>query len=182
MLYDKDVESFRSIKAPKELKVKIKKELSLRENKKKVSAKSFSAVAACFAVVFSFLVFGFLSAGQPTLMYKGTEITDKVMCVDGNAPSMARAAISSGIPFEIKVKEETTLSVSDGRLLKEGKNERTEKLVLSEKGNETVYLSFEDEELPITLKAETEKETAIYILSYDEAKGYTIYKDATHKK
>ena len=36
MFYDKDIEKFRSIKAPEELKAKIEKELSLREKKRTV--------------------------------------------------------------------------------------------------------------------------------------------------
>ena len=181
MFYDKDIEKFRSIKAPEELKAKIEKELSLREKKRTVSLKQISALAACFAVLFSFLLFTGLSDSKPVLMYRGAKISTEALCIEVNTPSIARAAISSGIPFEIKVTEETTLSVSEGGLLKEGKAERTEKLVLSDKGTATVYLVLDGESLPVTLTADTEKETLIYVLSYNEAKGYVIYKDAEIK-
>lgn len=182
MFYEKDIEKFRSITAPEGLKEKIEAELSLSYKKKKSSKKSVLALAACFAVVFSFLAFSSLSDSKPALMYKGTEIKAEAVCInEGNSPSPARAAIFSGIPFEIKVKDETTLSVSEGGLLKEGKNERTEKIVLSEKGKEKVYLVFEDEDLPVTVTVETEKEALVYVLSFDEAKGYIIYKDAETK-
>lgn len=178
MFYDKDIEKFRSIKAPEELKAKIEEELSLREKKRTVSLKQISALAACFAVLFSFLLFTGLSDSKPVLMYRGAKISTEALCIEVNTPSIARAAISSGIPFEIKVTEETTLSVSEGGLIKEGKAERTEKLVLSDKGTVTVYLVLDGESSPVTLTAETEKKTLVYVLSYDEAKGYIIYKDA----
>ena len=181
MFYDKDIEKFRSIKAPEELKIKIEKELSLREKKKTVTLKQISAFAACFAVIFSFLLFSSLSDSKPSLMYRGAKISTEALCIEINTPSIARAAISSGIPFEIKVTEETTLSVSKGGLLKEGNSKRTEKLILSDKGTVTVYLVLDGESLPVTLTAETEKETLIYVLSYNEAKGYVIYKDAEIK-
>lgn len=182
MFYDKDIEKFRSITAPEGLKEKIEKELYLTEKKKNGTAKQILSLAACFAVVFSFLLFSNLSASEPALMFNGTEIRNKAVCLDGAPPSVARAAISSGMPFELKVKEKTTLSVSDGGLLKEGKTERTETLVLSEKGKTKVYVVFEDEFLPVTLTAETEKEKAVYILCRDETKGYIIYQDALIKK
>lgn len=182
MLSNKDLEKFRSLTAPEGLKETIEKELSSREKKKKAELKSISAFAACFAVVFSFLIFGYLSDSKPTLMYGGAKISSEAIFInEASEPSVARVAIVSGIPFEIEVKAETTISVSEGGLLKEGKTERTEKIILSEKGKAKVYLVFEDENLPLTLTVSSGKETSVYVFSSDEAKGYVIYKDAETK-
>ena len=179
MFNDKNTESFRSITAPEELKAKIEKELYLKEKRKSSQLKSVLALAACFTVIFAFLLSASLSDSKIALMYEGTKISSEALPISSTAePSIARAAIFSGIPFEIKVKEKTTLTVSDGGLLKEGKSERTEKIVLTEEGITGLYLVFEDEHLPLTLTVETEAEKAVYVFSYDEAKGYVIYKDA----
>ena len=182
MLNDKDIQKFRSLTAPEGLKEKIENELSLQSRKRNSLKKSISALAACFTVVFALLFFSSLSDTKVTLMYEGTKISSEAVSVRNiSEPSVARAAIFPGIPFEIKVKEKTTLTVSDGGLLKKGSSEGTDKIVLTEKGITEIYLVFEDEYLPLTLTVEAEAESEKYVFSYDEAEGYVIYKDAETK-
>lgn len=178
MFDEKDLKAYKEIKAPTNLKAEIEKTLLQNEKQKTHFKKSFISLAASFVVVISVLIFVYLSSGKVSLMYDGKVIENTPVTLNA-AVSYSRTASSPIIAFEVNVKEETTISVSTGCVMKEEGDPFETEITISNKGKTTLYLScFDITDTPLKLTLKTEKQSIVYTVDYNENLGFTIYKDA----
>ena len=184
MFEQKEIQAYRSIKAPSELKNRITADCEAENVRgiRKIGGafpmhgfvRSLSAVAACF--VFAVTIFSLtrMNTGFVTLSYEGTKVTTEGIAVSAPtafADSMAREITPSGIELAFDVKGEATVTVSGGCLY-----------TVSEDGNEIVPLgseatitgdtvlwwTVEDEEGQFLLTVAADDKQTVFVLDRNE--------------
>lgn len=129
MFEQKEIQAYRSIKAPSELKNRITADCEAK-NVRGVRniggafpmhgfVRSLSAVAACFALAVAIFSLARMNTEFVTLSYEGTTVTADAVAVampTALAGSMAREITPSGIELSFDVRGEATVTVSGGCL------------------------------------------------------------------
>ena len=129
MFEQKEIQAYRSIKAPSELKNRITADCEAKNVRGARNiggafpmhgfVRSLSAVAACFALAVAIFSLTRMNTGFVTLSYEGTKVTadgTAVAMPTAFADSMAREITPSGIELAFDVKGEATVTVSGGCL------------------------------------------------------------------
>lgn len=177
MFKEKDIDAFKSIKAPKELKIEI--ESTLSKKKKETYSKRILSLAASFAIIISVLAFSHLSSNKVSLSYGNKVITEKALSLSVASPFSLQRSADLSFSFDIKADKGTEISVSSGLLSTEEAGEAVQRLIISKKGTTTCYLSdFDITDIPLKLTVKAEKNEAVYTIDYSDETGFTISKDA----
>lgn len=125
MFTEKEIVAYRNIKAPDSLRQKI---VGKQKNYKKTIG-FIVAVAACFILIIS----GFALNNQINIVVNGQKLNDSVefYCT---ASAMHKAVNSTVVvPIEIDVKNNTQISVSDGKISIDGSDPSGEIIITSPK-------------------------------------------------
>ena len=124
MFQSKDIEAYKSIKAPQQLKNRIR--MSVEQQKRNVIRQSVALVSAATCFVLVFLAGGFLPGKGTVISVNDVMISHQAVELEnvaGDGVVMASRARSMApqiqIPLEMHVKEEAHMSVSQGMLQKE---------------------------------------------------------------
>ena len=147
MFDQKEIEAYRSIKAPSALKNRITADCEAERTRGKRNIggafptqgllRSLSAVAACFVLAVAIFSLTRMNTEFVTLSYEGTTLTDAKTVVSQPAvlsDSMAREITPMGIRLAFDTKGEAKITVSGGCLY-----------AMSENGEEIVSLGSETE-------------------------------------
>lgn len=119
MFDQKDVEAYRRIKAPEELREQVmrleQKPEPTRTRTKWISFGSLAA-AACAAVLFIAALPPFAVRGETALLYQGVPIGAEPVSIPADHPQMTSGLreVSGGIPLALETGETTRVSVSGG--------------------------------------------------------------------
>ena len=119
MFDQKDVEAYRRIKAPEELREQVmrleQKPEPTRTRTKWISFGSLAA-AACAAVLFIAALPPFAVRGETALLYQGVPIGAEPVSIPADHPQMTSGLreVSGGIPLALEIGETTRVSVSGG--------------------------------------------------------------------
>ena len=129
MFEQKEIQAYRSIKAPSELKNRITADCEAENARgiRKIGGafpmhgfvRSLSAVAACFVLAVAIFSLARMNTEFVTLSYEGTTVTADAVAVampTALAGSMAREITPSGIELSFDVRGEATVTVSGGCL------------------------------------------------------------------
>ena len=126
MFDQKQIEQYRNIKAPSELKFKIAADCNreaVRGNRIIGGAfpmqrlvRSLSAVAACLVLAVAVFSLARMNTELVTVSYGGTAVSEEKTVIDRSQALSARAVEPVGIPLSFDVKGEATVTVSDGGL------------------------------------------------------------------
>lgn len=178
MFDKKDIDSYRSISAPNELRERVMtyfKEESNAKTAKKYRIPEiykFSAMAVCMLLV---LVIGILfysnNNSKLSVWVNGEKLTSEAITIsssdDGIAPANARAMLGFDIPIEFDIKRQTEISVSGGMM--QVFDEETGELIALE----TTF--FTDKSVKIVWEISTADINAAYEMYVSDAKdSYTI--------
>ena len=142
MFDNKELESYRNIKVPSELKTRILADCNAKATggKRNIGGafpsqgwiKSLSAVAACFVLAVAIVSMTRMNTSLVTLSYEGTTISGERIAIGENA-SLAeyspRSVTPTGIPITFDVRGEAEITVSSGGLY-----------CVDESGEEVVFL------------------------------------------
>ncbi len=161
MFTEKEIAVYRSIKAPADLCQKIIKQ---KNNTRKILCIA-SVIAACFIIVISGLMFGFVMDNQSNIVINGEKLNDSIVFYDTSV-SVGRSVSSvTTVPVEIEVSSKTKVEVSQGFISVDGSDPVNEIVLTSSK---TVFWEFDHSntdnvlEMYITDEKGVEKVTLIY--------------------
>lgn len=129
MFDNKEIEAYRNIKVPSELKTRILADCNAEVTggkrniggafPSKMWIKSLSAVAACLALAVAIVSMTRMDTSLVTLSYEGTTISGERVAI-GETASLAeyspRAVTPAGVPLTFDVRGETEIAVSSGSL------------------------------------------------------------------
>ena len=191
-MFDKrDVESYRNIKVPSELKSRILADCEAENMRgKRIIGgafpsqrliRSLSALAACFVLVVAIFSLTRMNTASVTLSYDGVVLSDERQPVGNTARAMdARATVPSGIPLEFKTQENTEIKVSGGSLYLVG--EDSEDIVsLGDRAeiaeNTVIWWAVEPGSETYELFVSADGEQTVYVLEInDQSLNGVIYK------
>ncbi len=192
MFDNKDIESYRNIKVPSDLKTKILADRRAESRGERVIGGSFparhwtrslSAVAACFLLVVAIFTVTRMNMAPVILSYEGTTLGEAHTAIQptvAQSVQESRGVTPAGIPLSFKLRETVQITVSGGELY-----------CVSENGEEVVSLGSDTRlsdsttlwwaVLPGTASYEltvvAEGESTVYILELtDQAPNGVIYK------
>ena len=189
MFDQKDVEAYRRIKAPEELREQVmrleQKPEPTRTRTKWISFGSLAA-AACAAVQFIAALPPFAVRGETALLYQGVPIGAEPVSIPADHPQMTSGLreVSGGIPLALEIGETTRVSVSggefslfdpEGELLGDGTEAEISEDVL-------LYWDLsgtEDTMFSLTLKTNGKQLT--YVLSMRDDGGYDLQQNQSPK-
>lgn len=176
MFQEKEIEAYQSIKAPIELKNRIR--LSVEQEKRKASKQGWSYVAAAACVALVLLSGSFMGMGDGIVSVNDTRITrSSYQLENSNASelSIAKEGRSDSakiqVPLEVEVSGKTYLEVSEGTLTTlvetdEFSEEVTQMYILD---STVVYWTVEGDALKQPkLVVKTEDKEYIYVITYNE--------------
>ena len=164
MFTEKELTAYRNIKAPDELRQKIIG--NQKSNKRIISV--IATVAACFVLIISGVA---INNNQSNIIINGQKLNSRIEY--NLASSMAKSVSSTvTVPLRLKVKESTTVSVTDGLICIDGNTSKeatitsstevlweveptTENsefimLITDKKGVQKVTLKYNNEKITIT--------------------------------
>lgn len=192
MFDNKDIEAYRNIKVPSELKTKILVDCEAEElrGKRVIGGafpsqqliRSLSAVAACFVLAVAIFSLTRMNTAPVTLSYEGTVLSHERLAVSDTASYAleARTVTPAGIPLEIRSSGRAEITVSGGELF--GLGEDGEQIVsLGECteiiGDTVVWWSVGDSSATYELRVSADGEETVYILEQNDlAPNGVIYK------
>lgn len=190
MIDNKDIEKYRSIKAPSELKTRILRDCNFEERKMRRTLQIFadprfvrrmSAVAACFLLVFVGFIALRLADTTPSVSYEGHEVRSREVTVQGAVPLSAKnLGAPSGVGLKVDAKSETTVTVSDGTLYIQGVGGEMvdcgTRLTVTK--DTEIWWSVSGEEKLYKLTLVSDGESVDYTLEFkDDTPGGVLYKN-----
>lgn len=129
MFDNKELEAYRNIKVPSELKTRILADCNAENEggKRKIGGafpskrwiQSLSAVAACFAIAVAIFSMTRTDASIVALSYEGTTVSSERIAIQESAALAgmeSRTVTPMGIPLSVDVRGEAEITVSDGSL------------------------------------------------------------------
>ncbi|MBS4960500.1 MAG: hypothetical protein KHZ62_06750 [Clostridiales bacterium] len=119
----KDLEAYRNIKAPAELRERVMRLEQEAKFQKRDTARNFIhtkslATIVCAAVICLVFFTSFGTKGEVLLLFQGTPIEANPTVIAANNPQMATRHMAgmSGISLELQTKQKTKISVSGGTI------------------------------------------------------------------
>lgn len=121
MFQEKDLEAYQDIKAPAELKNRIRSSIDQQRTRMRKQQMRVLAAAACMALVFS--VSGVFNQSSTILMVNDKAVSHRAVAVETSMPQVLKTA-SEGrsaepliqVPMEIRAEKPTHIEVSQGTL------------------------------------------------------------------
>ena len=190
MISNKDIEKYRSIKAPSELRTRVLRACEIEERKQKANQsgrffanprfiRGMSAVAACLVLVMLSFVAVRMVSVDASLTYNGNEVSGGIE-MGGAAMGAKSVASISGIPLSIETNGKATVKVSHGYIYvadSEGNAvDCGDDLEISE--NTDIWWDVSGENEKCFLTVSTKNETTEYILEFkDDTPNGVLYKN-----
>ena len=189
MFDQKDVEAYRRIKAPEELREQVmrleQKPEPTRTRTKWISFGSLAA-AACAAVLFIAALPPFAVRGETALLYQGVPIGAEPVSIPADHPQMTSGLreVSGGIPLALETGETTRVSVSGGEFsLFDPEGELLGDCTEAEISEDVLLYwdlsGTEDTMFSLTLKTNGKQLT--YVLSMRDDGGYDLQQNQSPK-
>ena len=155
MFREEQVEAYKSITAPDEMRKRVMDACAAPKKKSGKSIYKYSSIAACLAIIIAvYLVFG--GMGSVSVSFNGTAVTESGVPVVTAASAMSRSA--TGIALEAELDGKTVISASEGNVYVNGQ------LLEGEIDAEKVTVIWD------IVPTDTEK---TYILTFENSRGAT---------
>ncbi len=180
MINKKEIDAYRSIKAPDSLRQRVLSED--KEKNKRIS----STVRMCYALAATLLVlvvvFAFLPDAETSLYYADTIVDNEaiVLMPTSNRARIAPVSIveTQELPLYFEADKKTTVTVSDGELILVGKNKRESvgQSITFNSDTELLWLTDLSITAPHTLKLKTGSKTSSYCISQNKENQWVFTK------
>ena len=184
MFEQKEIQAYRSIKAPSELKNRITADCEAENVRgiRKIGGafpmhgfvRSLSAVAACFALAVAIFSLTRMNTELVTLSYGGSAVTAEGVAISAPtafADSMAREITPLGIELAFDIRGEATITVSGGCLYIVSAD-GTETISLGNEvtitGDTVLWWTVEDGEGEFLLTVAADDEQTVFVLERNE--------------
>ena len=192
MIDEKDIEEYRKIKAPSELKTRIMLDCETASKNKvrtiggayqnRQLVRTLSALAACLVLVVGIFSATRMGTAGVMISYAGVELAEERTAV-GSAAALSvspRGIAPSGLPLEIETHKKTLITVSGGSLYRMSDNGEDVIFCGSETEIEertTIWWAFEEIEAQYELTVNAGGKITVYILEISpDAPSGVIYK------
>jgi len=192
MIDEKDIQEYRKIKAPSELKTRIMLDCE-KESRRGVRAiggayqnrkiiRTLSTLAACLMLAVGIFSVTRMGSSPVTLSYAGIELTEERTAVGGTAAmrTLPDETTPLGVPLEIETQRNVKITVSGGCLYREGENGEDPVSYGTEieiEGHTTVWWAVENTTAQYELTVNANGKEAVYILEVSpDAPSGVIYK------
>ena len=192
MIDDKDIEEYRKIKAPSELKTRIMLDCETASRKSvraiggayqnRQMIRTLSALAACLVLAVGIFSVTRMGSSPVTLSYCGMELTEEHTAVGGTAMMrlLPDETTPLGVPLEIETRKTTKITVSGGCLYREGDNGEDPVscgTTVEIEENTTIWWAVENTTAQYELTVNADGKETVYILETSpDAPNGVIYK------
>lgn len=167
MFSKNEIDAYKKISAPDELKEKVEKSISKRRSIQMPSViKLATAFAACIVLVVS--MNSFLKSESFDIVVNGHELEDSIMFYDVSPASDMRTSPVYSVPVEMAIEEDANISVSHGNITVDG-GTPTEAMNVSEPIMVWWNIERSDKMPKCEMKIEQNGKTTLIILEFDNA-------------
>lgn len=183
MFNQKEIEAYKSIKAPDSLRDNIMADYDLDYTPKHTlysgRLKAFASVAACVILIIAFSVFTMKDFGSFSASVNGERLSSESILFTSNQPALmtadARALSTVSVPIELDIHRDTEITVSNGTMQvlddKTGEVLFTETTINTDTDTSVCWEVIIDDASPYKMTVSDTKKTHVITLAFDDTAG-----------